>query len=38
METAVIFAALFVLCVIGVALFGAVALAEELLHRSYGRR
>jgi NitT/TauT family transport system permease protein len=38
MEPAVIFAALFVLCVIGVALFGAVALAEELVHRSYGRR
>ena len=38
METAVIFAALFVLCVIGVALFGAVALAEELVRRSYGRR
>jgi NitT/TauT family transport system permease protein len=38
METAVIFAALFVLGVIGVALFGAVALAEELVHRSYGRR
>jgi NitT/TauT family transport system permease protein len=38
METAVIFAALFVLCVIGLALFGAVALAEELVRRSYGRR
>ena len=38
METAVILAALFVLCVIGVALFGAVALAEEMVHRSYGRR
>jgi NitT/TauT family transport system permease protein len=38
METAIIFAALFVLCVIGVALFGAVALAEQLVHRSYGRR
>ena len=38
METAVIFAALFVLCVIGVALFGAVALAEEMVQRSYGRR
>jgi NitT/TauT family transport system permease protein len=38
METAVIFAALFVLCVIGVALFGAVALAEEMVRRSYGRR
>lgn len=38
METAVIFAALFVLCAIGVALFGAVALAETLVRRSYGRR
>jgi NitT/TauT family transport system permease protein len=38
METAVIFAALFVLCIIGVALFGAVALAEELVRRSYGKR
>ena len=38
METALIFAALFVLCVIGVALFGAVALAEGLVRRSYGRR
>ena len=38
METAVIFAALFVLCVVGLALFGAVALAEELVRRSYGRR
>ena len=38
METAVIFAALFVLCVIGLALFGAVALAEEIVRRSYGRR
>ena len=38
METAVIFAALFVLCVIGLALFGAVALAEEVVRRSYGRR
>jgi NitT/TauT family transport system permease protein len=38
METAVIFAALFVLCVIGVALFGAVALAEVIVRRSYGRR
>jgi NitT/TauT family transport system permease protein len=38
METAAIFAALFVLCVIGVALFGAVALAEKLVRRSYGRR
>jgi NitT/TauT family transport system permease protein len=38
METALIFAALFVLCVIGVALFGAVALAEIMVRRSYGRR
>ena len=38
METAVIFAALLVLCAIGVALFGAVALAEELVRRSYGRQ
>lgn len=38
METSLIFAALFVLCVIGIALFGAVALAEELVRRSYGRR
>jgi NitT/TauT family transport system permease protein len=38
METAVIFAALFVLCVIGIALFGAVALLEELVRRVYGRR
>jgi ABC-type nitrate/sulfonate/bicarbonate transport system permease component len=38
METGVIFAALFVLCVIGVTLFGAVALAEGLVRQSYGRR
>jgi len=38
METGAIFAALFVLCVIGVSLFGAVALAEQLMRRSYGRR
>jgi NitT/TauT family transport system permease protein len=38
METAVIFAALFILCAIGLALFGAVALAEALVHRAYGRR
>jgi NitT/TauT family transport system permease protein len=38
METGIIFAALFVLCVIGVALFGAVAFAEGLVRRSYGRR
>jgi NitT/TauT family transport system permease protein len=38
METGLIFAALFVLCAIGVSLFGAVALAETLMRRSYGRR
>jgi NitT/TauT family transport system permease protein len=38
METAVIFAALLVLCIIGVTLFGAVALAERLVRRVYGRR
>jgi NitT/TauT family transport system permease protein len=38
METANVFAALFALCAIGVALFGAVALAEGLVRRSYGRR
>jgi NitT/TauT family transport system permease protein len=38
METAVIFAALLVLCIIGVTLFGAVALAEGLVRRVYGRR
>jgi NitT/TauT family transport system permease protein len=38
METALIFAALFVLCAIGLALFAAVALAEELVRSSYGRR
>jgi ABC-type nitrate/sulfonate/bicarbonate transport system permease component len=38
METGVIFAALLVLCVIGVGLFGAVALAEMLVRRVYGRR
>jgi NitT/TauT family transport system permease protein len=38
METAVIFAALFVLCAIGVALFGAVGLAEALVRRVYGRQ
>jgi NitT/TauT family transport system permease protein len=32
------FCALLVLCVIGVALFGAVALVEGLVRRSYGRR
>ena len=38
METAAIFAALSLLCAIGVALFGAVALAEQLVRRSYGRQ
>lgn len=38
METALIFAALFVLCAIGVAMFGAVALAEIMVRRYYGRR
>jgi NitT/TauT family transport system permease protein len=38
METAAIFAALFVLCAIGLALFGAVAFVEELVCRSYRRR
>jgi NitT/TauT family transport system permease protein len=38
METAAIFAALFVLCVIGVTLFGAVALAERQVRSHYGRR
>jgi NitT/TauT family transport system permease protein len=38
METGLIFAALFVLCVIGVSLFGAVALAEQMMRRSYGRQ
>jgi NitT/TauT family transport system permease protein len=38
METALIFAALFVLCLIGVALFGAVALAERYVRDHYGRR
>jgi NitT/TauT family transport system permease protein len=37
METAAVFAALLVLCVIGAALFGAVALAETLVRRIYGR-
>jgi NitT/TauT family transport system permease protein len=37
METAAVFAALVVLCAIGVALFGAVALAERLVRRVYGR-
>jgi NitT/TauT family transport system permease protein len=38
METAAIFAALFVLCAIGVSLFGAVALGERLVRLHYGRR
>lgn len=38
METAAIFAALFTLCMIGAALFGAVAFAERLVRRHYGRR
>jgi NitT/TauT family transport system permease protein len=38
METANVFAALVTLCAVGVALFGAVALAEGLVRRSYGRR
>jgi NitT/TauT family transport system permease protein len=38
METAAIFAALFVLCMIGAALFGAVALAERFVRLHYGRR
>ena len=38
METAAIFAALFTLCMIGAALFGAVALAERFVRRHYGRR
>jgi hypothetical protein len=28
----------FVLCMIGIALFGAVALAEAFVRRAYGRR
>jgi NitT/TauT family transport system permease protein len=38
METAAIFAALFLLCMIGVSLFGAVALAERYVRDHYGRR
>jgi len=38
METAAIFAALFVLCMIGAALFGAVAVAERYVRNHYGRR
>jgi NitT/TauT family transport system permease protein len=38
METSAIFAALFVLCMIGVALFGAVAFAERCVRSRFGRR
>jgi len=38
METAAIFATLFLLCLIGMALFGAVALAERYVRSHYGRR
>lgn len=38
MDTAGIFAALFVLGIIGMALFGAVVLAERVVRRRYGRR
>ena len=38
MDTVAIFAALFVLCAIGVLLFGAVALAERLVRDRFGRR
>jgi len=38
MDTAAIFAALFVLCMIGVGLFGLVALAERYVRQHYGRR
>jgi NitT/TauT family transport system permease protein len=38
MDTAAIFAALFVLCMIGITLFGAVAFAERLVRNLYGRR
>ena len=38
METAAVFAALLLLCAIGVTLFGAVALAEAAVRRVYGRR
>jgi NitT/TauT family transport system permease protein len=37
MDTAAIFAALFVLCMIGASLFGAVALAERYVRQHYGR-
>ena len=38
METALDFRGVVVLCVIGVSLFGAVALTEQLMRRSYGRQ
>lgn len=38
MDTAAIFAALFVLCMIGILLFGAVALAERQVRNRFGRR
>jgi hypothetical protein len=38
MDTAAIFSALFMLCMIEVALFGAVALAERYVRQHYGRR
>lgn len=38
MDTAAIFAALFVLSIIGVALFGAIVLAERYVRQHYGRR
>jgi NitT/TauT family transport system permease protein len=38
MDTPAIFAALFVLCMIGMALFGAVALAERQVRNHFGRR
>jgi NitT/TauT family transport system permease protein len=38
MDTAAIFAALFVLCMIGIGLFGAVALAERQVRNHFGRR
>jgi NitT/TauT family transport system permease protein len=38
MNTAEVFAALFVLCMIGAGLFGAVALAERLVRNRFGRR
>ena len=38
LETANVFAALFVLCVIGIGLYGVVALAERCVRLIYGRR